>query len=202
MIWRTWKENWRWWHGVGLGMICLPQVAAPLLYWLVVLPTINNARVNPRSDILDRVELLTNIVLFLSLVMAVLGLLWFALAVPWFEAGDERFNERITPAFRKKMIRSAAWMPFVLAVGMVILLLADAVTNWFWSNVWEPSDLLSMWLALPILAFAVFGWRYDRVLQRRLRRTAERARVCFECAYSLAEIPNCTRCPECGHAVG
>ena len=201
MTWRAWRENWRWWDWVLPGLVFVMMVTN-LLVVLLMRSVAISASTRPADDAFDRVMRLGKVMVFVTLVAGAAGLLWLALVQPWFESGDKRCTEQRTPERRKKMIRAFAWTPFVIAVAAPVLLLTDAVMNWLLTRLWEPAAVLSFWWALPIFTFALFGWRYDRFLQRRLHASVKRAGVCFHCAYSLAQIPDCQRCPECGHAVG
>lgn len=198
MTWREWKACWRWWDVVGIALL----MAAPLGYLFmlfgVVIPLGNLAAARPSERSVDLIMNLVRFMLWVSGGSAGFGFFWVFVVAPWLGSGSNRFTESRTPLLQSQLHRLMAWGPCAFAAGGSLVVLIEAIANWFLTGAWEPSGLLSIWM-LPIIgALALHGWCFNRLLQRRIRDSARRAHVCLNCAYSLAEIPNCQRCPECG----
>jgi len=198
MTWREWRAAWRWWDVVGFVLL----TAGPLIYFIMLfgmlIPFGSLATAKPSDRSIDWVMGLVRLMLWMTGGVAGLGFFWMLVVAPWLGSGDARFTESRTPLVQSKTHRATAWGPCLLVAGGSLVVLIEAIVTWFLTSVWEPSELLSIWLAPIIGILTLHGWRYNRVLQRRVRASAHRAQVCFKCAYSLAEIPNCERCPECG----
>lgn len=121
-------------------------------------------------------------------------------AMPLIEARRETFSEKRTPRVQRASILMAIWTPF----GMLPVSLA--VTIWL-SEQGQLADAMLLertyvrWWTAALVGAGVYAVIYTRFVVRGVRQAARRAQVCFNCAYSLAEIPNCQRCPECGRVV-
>ncbi|MCC6909787.1 MAG: hypothetical protein IT430_17770 [Phycisphaerales bacterium] len=201
MNWREWKNTWPWWHRLTPVIL----VATPLVYfaltYAVLIPMTNVAAANPTDAAFDNVGRMMRFTFAVAIVMIAVLFVWVLLVCAWLDAGNARFSESIPPATRAKQLRFTAWTPFCFALFLGIVPFVETLGNWLLNKMWEPPFMLSWWLAIPIVLLAAHGWWFGRLLQRRLRTTVSRARLCYHCAYSLAEIPNCTRCPECGTEV-
>lgn len=192
MIWREWKAAWRWWDVVGVALLTM----APLLVF--VLLTFHDESLFWEDSDDPWLNQLRSVLNFVALLAAASPVIWILVVTPWLESADARFNERMPPARRLRLVLVLAWTPALVTSGIVLVLLGDAIFWWWRNSRWDPEGLRSIWEWLILALALMWGWQFGRVLRRRLIRSQQRARVCFNCAYSLAEIPDCQRCPECG----
>ncbi len=201
MKWREWKVQLTWWHKVTLVF----TVATPLVYlammYGIVIPMARRGAANPTNISFDALGRLVRITIGTEIAMLVMLFVWVSIVSAWLDAGNPRFSDLVSPVMRSRHLSFNAWIPFFLALFVGIVPLAESLGDWLLNKKWEPHFILSWWLAIPIVLLAAHGWWFGRLLQRRLRTTVSRARLCYQCGYRLAEIPNCTRCPECGTEV-
>lgn len=195
MTWREWKAAWRWWNVVAVALLTM----APLLVF--VLLTFHDESLFWEDSDDPWLNQLRSVLNFVALLAAASPVIWIFVVTPWLESADTRFNERMPPARRLRLVLVLAWTPALVTGGIVFVLLGDAIFWWWRNSRWDPEGLSSIWMWLMIALALTWGWQFGRLLCRRLIRSQQRARVCFSCAYSLAETPNCQRCPECGQAV-
>jgi hypothetical protein len=138
----------------------------------------------------------------LALASPVVLILWMLGVVPFLEARRTQFGKRgdmerggmVTPSLRYKWATGVVWYFAALsAIGFVFIgptlarVIDDLTFSFEWSLVSPPvgSLLLVLWAA----------WATPR-LERRVRRSARQALVCFECGADLQGVTAST-CPEC-----
>lgn len=201
MTWREWKAAWRWWDVVGIALLTAAPLVTLLMLFGVILPLASLAAAKPNDHSFDLMTNLFRFMLWASGGSAGFGFFWVFVVAPWLGSGSARFTESRTPLLQSQLHRLMAWGPCALAAGGSLVVLIEAIVNWVLTDVWEPSGLLSIWMLPVVGILALHGWCFNHLLQRRNRTSTQRAQVCFNCAYSLAEIPNCQLCPECGMEV-
>jgi len=197
---RRWLPNLRWWHLLTIVLVAAAPLLITLLMWLED-ELIRISSSNPMLISFDEYNRWARVIEIGGVVAMLLPLLWAFTVPPWLDSGNVRFSDRSTPRRRLSIVRMLAWTPCIIMGGVMLVLLIDAVLEWWLRSLWEPAGLSTIWTWLILFSTAAWGWQFSRVLRRRLVRSQQRARVCFNCAYSLAEIPNCERCPECGQAL-
>ena len=173
----------RWWHALGVGLFILCWGALPVLMpriTLVAAPWAN------------------------AFVLALAGLpiAWGLVVCPWLDSSDPRFSDRDPPSSRCRQMIVFAWTPLAVLSLLIAALLVLSMSQSWNAGRFVPLDTLrAWWLWVGVGVLAVHGFTFARLLTRRTAHAARHVRICFNCAYSLAEIPNCERCPECGLAV-
>lgn len=177
----------RWWHGVGVALFLLCLGGLPFY-----VPSLSFFPARLQSGIV--------------LSAFVLPFAWALLVCPWLDSGVAAFTEDEPPSLRQRHMLVFAWTPLAILVGIAAaLLMASIVQSWPARRLVLLDGLSSGWLWASAAALALHGKLFGRLLVSRSARAAslaaKRARICFSCGYSLAEIPNCERCPECGQAV-
>lgn len=197
---KRWPGNLRWWHVVTVVLVAAAPLLVMLLMWLE--GELNRLSIaNPTLISFNDYNRMAAAIEIGVVVAMLVPLLWAFTVPPWLDSGSVRFSDRSTPRRRLSIVRMLAWTPCIIMGGIVLVLLIDAVLEWWLRSLWSPAGLSTIWTWLILLATIAWGWLFSRALRRRLVRSQQRARICFNCAYSLAEIPNCQRCPECGQAV-
>ncbi|MFG0328618.1 MAG: hypothetical protein ACF8PN_01860 [Phycisphaerales bacterium] len=124
---------------------------------------------------------------------------WLFGVAPMLDAIDPARCTVGAPHGRMSTLRFIVWTPLGLTiVAMILSLLVFPLLYYIDRGVWFVG--LDGWMVLfPTLlaGTALYGFLMSRGLERRLRRSAWRAAVCYECGYSLAGL-RAARCPECG----
>lgn len=192
----SWLGRLRWWHAVTCILVVVSPLSITGLMWLEDWLW-QSSIATPSGASSQELRWLDAIGVGVF-AAAGIPLLWVFLALPWLDSSDQRFTERMPPRRKMWALLLIAWTPALVTSGIVLVLLGDAIFWWWRNSRWDPEGLSSIWTWLILALALMWGWQFGRVLRRRLIRSQQRARVCFNCAYSLAEIPNCQRCPECG----
>ncbi len=122
----------------------------------------------------------------------VLPFLWSA--VPAATDGVPMWRKRVYTAF-------LLWTPVVLITMIPGIQGLDAIIDWLRGARLDTRGWIDPWWPPAIALTLGYAWFSAKFVDGRLRIAAAERQVCFRCGYSLAEIPNCTRCPECGTAV-
>ncbi|MFG0328617.1 MAG: hypothetical protein ACF8PN_01855 [Phycisphaerales bacterium] len=181
----AWLDRWRWWWVVSA---VLAVVVAPLAWfverhwwsWTAREAAIGGIAVG---------------VLTLALVVWTLGI------APWLSAGDESPRWRTPPRFHLNTLRLAVWTPtIVLFICFFRLDLWPLIMRWGEAGrVYFPYQYHPLMLT-PIPVFVVciaYAMVMSRRLERRMRESTRRRRVCFECGYDLRSATGGV-CSECG----
>lgn len=145
----------------------------------------------------------------LRLAVPVVFMFWLFCIVPVLEAEHARFGKRgefergggmLTPRARCSAIVSAIWLVaawlslhFILFGSLILHVLADPPPT-------RPTSALGWWVTLaPLLSSLLMItwalWATPR-MEHRLRRSAWRALVCYDCGESLSGVSSPT-CPQC-----
>ncbi len=135
----------------------------------------------------------------LILLSVSLPLCFILFVLPIVESGHGSLTAGRSPRRLRNGIIGAVWLPSIILVTVEGLVLSGRLSEIGLVEDAQTERLLRAWgLPAGILISLAYAMIYSAVVNRRIEEVARREGLCLHCGYSLAEIPNCMRCPECG----
>lgn len=154
----------------------------------------------PFTEVMDLGEF-REAVTWAAALSAAFVIIWSFFVLPFLWSATPASTDGV-PMWRKRLyIAVLLWLPAALITILPGSQFISPFLDWLRGARLDTREWPGLWWPPSVITFVGYAWVGSRIVQHRLRIAAIEAQVCFACGYSLAEIPNCTRCPECGLAV-